>query len=460
MAHSEQTHYSRKKAGKRKRSSSAGLEAPTTPSRRLADLPENTINPFSHPPEKLAQFSLAGLSAADADPSATVKDFPHRGLGHGKAAASSVAIESDFDTDWETEASETDVDGNNTDTERQGDAAKKARRPLDPQRRQLDVLVRSMEQFLAQGNVDKAAKAFGLALQLRPRHLTADVRRDNLWAIGAEIIMREGEESEQHRRQGANEGELSTGQTSAAASNSNLYGTKEFQIPRRWGAAANMNKLRAYFETLIRQHPYDWRYPKYVSALDFNIALYSCEIYNVYSEHAAALAKFDAGMDDEDGGDDLEEQDDIMPADLDALAEDEEMAAFQPRSQLKAPLDGKERIRKQALAALTSVAERVDGLMREMPYAKNNQFLRLRAAASLYLADLMLPTNGVAEQHEERDAGMRSEAERHKAIRALQTVLQNGGALDKSSLSLLGSEGELQESLATHLYSTLPIREG
>ena len=465
MAHPESSRSTSKKPGKRKRSSAGDLETRTAQPSIGADLPANTINPFSYPPEKLAQFSLAGLSDADEDPSIAVKDFPHRGFGHGNAAGAPAQIESsDFDTDWDTEVSETDADDNATTDTEQPQTASKLRRPPDPQRRHLDVLIRSIEQFLAQGNVEKAAKAFGLALQLRPRHMTADARRDNLWAIGAEIIMREGEESRQPPSTQQEEPRLTQeeiGDAEATREQGVTSVTKrDFQIPRRWGSAANMNKLRAYFDTLIRQHPYDWRYPKQVSALDFNIALYSCEIYNVYSEHTAALAKLDAGEDDEEGdsfgGEQGHDEEDILP--MDTLDGDEEVATFRNREEFKLPVDRRDRIHNQTLAELTSISARMDALMREMPYSKNNPLLRLRAAAALYLADVLVSSSG-ASTDGDQDARLRSDAERQKALRALQTVLQNGGVLDKSSLSLLEAQGEMEEPLAAHLYSTLPIRE-
>jgi hypothetical protein len=235
---------------------------------------------------------------------------------------------------------------------------------------------------------------------------------------------------------------------------------RDFQIPRRWGSAANMNKLRAYFDTLIRQHPFDWRYPKHVSALDFNIAMYSCEIYNVYCEHTSALAKLDAGMDDEDGddfgGDQGHEEEVILP--METLDENEEVESFRNREELKLPVDRRDWIHNQAVTGLTSISARLDALMREMPYAKNNQLLRLRAAAALYLADVLVSSSGVSAR-EDQDARLKSDAETQKALRALQAVLQNGGVLDKSSLSLLEAQGEMEEPFATHLYSTLPIRK-
>ncbi|TQV96640.1 hypothetical protein V2A60_002973 [Cordyceps javanica] len=418
-------------SGKRKRDSSLASDPTVPPPSAQA------INPHSYPPSKLAQFAVAGLSDADEDPSQSVKDFPHRGFSRKPAEP---ALESDYET------------GLDEDSNEDSDAAPqktKPKRAPDAQRRHLAVLTRSMHQFLGQGDVAKAARAFGLALQLRPYSRPLDIRHDNLWTLGAEIIMREGEEqrndmrrsyeNSQHREDGTED----------------INAEDDFQVPLRWGSAANMNKLRAYLETLIQQYPYDHRAPKKISALHFNISLYSSEIYNIYAEHTASLARPVAEADDSLVDEPLVHDD--ADTGLETLMEDESFHIARTRSGVSVS-HPKDKARTRTLAAIKSVVARMDALMRELPYTKNHEMLRLRAAASLFMADLAVPFDKSASQ----DLHLVNERRRQDievARRALQTILESGGTLDEASRALAEAD-DVEDGLplASHFYSVLPIR--
>lgn len=354
--------------GKRKRTSSTSYT-------------DTTINPFSYTPDQLFQFSVAGLSANDEDPTADVKDFPHRPLPR---ATSSPPPEIDAASD----ESVVEQDLESGDDEEYVKKKTKPRKP-HPQQVHLNILIHSTRQFLSQGEIEKAARAFALILQLRPRlQQPIDVRKYNLWAVGAEIIMREGETRGVQNQQ-EDEG---------------------FVMPRRWGSAASIKKLRAYFESLVQQYPYDYRYPDKVSAVDFHIAQFSCELYHAYVEGTAALEKVDAGMDD-------------------LVVEGNEYAR-------------KEEIQKLTVAVVEDLARRMDLVMREEPFLTRNDYLRLRATVSLYLADLV----------EDEARQMEMEAARDR----LRMIVRNGGNLDAVTAKLL--EGSEDEDAGSHLYASLPIR--
>ncbi|KAJ3498202.1 hypothetical protein NLG97_g1320 [Lecanicillium saksenae] len=419
-------------SAKRKREASFASDPSVPPPSAQA------INPHSHPPAKLAQFAVAGLSNADEDPGQNIKDFPHRGFGH---KPTEPALESDYETAWEDDTE--DGDGQ---TEAQ--TAKPKRAP-DAQRKHLAVLTRSIHQFLGQGDVTKAARAFGLALQLRPYYRPMDIRRDDLWALGAEIIMREGEEQRNEMSQNQNTSEYNDDGVETGA-------REGFRIPLRWGSAANMNKLRAYLETLVQQYPYDYRSPKKISALHFNISLYSCEIYNIYIEHTAGLAGTGTSTDESLIDDSLVDEDSEMR--LETLVEDESFHATRGRRREESS-HPKDKVRQQTLAAIKAVVARLDALMREMPYTKNHELLRLRATASLFMADLAVPLDKTAhpdlhnvEEERRRDIEV--------AKQALRLILATGGSLDEVSQALTESD-DADESLPieAQIYSVLPIRK-
>lgn len=421
MAHAQTFGQKISRSGKRKRDTSVAAELSVPPPSAQA------INPHSYPPAKLAQFAVAGLSEDDEDPCETSKDFPHRGLSH---KPSEKALESDYDTGQDDDTvSETLTEPKPT----------KSKRPPDAHGRHLDVLVKSIHQFLGQGEISKAARALGLALQLRPHHDKVDVRRDDMWALGAEVIMREGEEQRLAQNM------MQHGSGHAHGTSAPLRAGDESRVEPRWGSAANMDKLRAYFETLIQQYPYDYKSPKNVSALHFNISLYSCEIYSVYSEHITGLAtRHAAGILDELPA---EDESDLQ---LETLVEDESFHT--PQHSLK------ERLRLRSLGALNTVANRMDVLMRDMPYEKNHELLRLRATASLFLADLLVPFENVmtVQLHHVDEQRCREVA---TAKRALRIIMQSGGELDEASRALAES-GDADENMSydSQILSVLPIR--
>ncbi|KAM3463976.1 hypothetical protein MY5147_004610 [Beauveria neobassiana] len=416
-------------SGKRKRDeSSANVQIPP-PSAQA-------INPHSYPPAKLAQFAVAGLSDADEDPTQEIKYFPHRGFSHKTA---DLVSEPDYETGLE--------DG----TDEDGGGKSKPKRAPDAHRRHLAVLTRSIHQFLSQGNVAKAARAFGLALQLRPYSRPLDIRHDHLWALGAEVIMREGEEQRHESRNSEDD-----------SSHGEHYRGAGFM---RWGSAANMNKLRNYLEMLIQQYPYDHRAPKKISALHFTISLYSAEIYNIYSEHTAGLSGAEGRAAADDSLADESLADDGPDPWLETLLEDESFHASRPRrrgeEEEEAASDPKDKVRLHTLAAIKAVAARMDAIMRELPYNKSHEMLRLRAAASLFMADLAVPFDKTAAMEKLHDVNEQRRRDIEVARRTLQIILQGGGNLDEVSRALAESDDVVDEafSIASEIYTALPIRK-
>ncbi|KAK1244740.1 hypothetical protein MKX08_004369 [Trichoderma sp. CBMAI-0020] len=201
-----------------------------------------------------AQFTLAGLSEYDEDPRLSAKQFPHQRL----------VLEED-------EKRKAGPKG----------GQQRSRLRDDDRKGHLDVMLRATEQFLAQGEVAKAAKAFGIILQLRPRTQSIDIRLHNLWSIGAEILMRQREKLEslnQHLPEHSPPGQ----------------GGLAFPMAEsRWSFSSSMSEIKSYFEILIRQYAYDHKLPHKLSALDFWLTLLSCELGNIYTEHLGGIARLE-----------------------------------------------------------------------------------------------------------------------------------------------------------------------
>ncbi|CAM1511123.1 Fc.00g086360.m01.CDS01 [Cosmosporella sp. VM-42] len=372
--------------------------------------PPNSINPLSHTPGTIHQFSVAGLSETDPNPSEQVPDFPHRSPGR----SSSRNVEPDSDVD---------------DSELHDKKAVRKKASEPGRGGHFDVLLQSVHQFIDQGDIEKASRAYGLLLQLRPLGVLIDIRHHNLWAIGAEILMREGEEPDPNRE--TKEG-LEDPRTAR---------------PKRWGREENMNKVKAYFETLIQQHPYDYRHPRVVSALDFWLAMLSCEIYNAHTEHMMALNRLDDGACDWD-----EEEPSYGYLGSDGGFKGDESEQREIRMKQR-----REQLRQQALATMQEITRRMDMLMQDPPYSKSPYYLRLRAMASLYVADLVIPIADTLPRNME-EAQKRRRMEQETARAALQRIVDGGGQLDQAALAVLDLQDEDESDLAIPLYSSLPIR--
>ncbi|KAF4446486.1 hypothetical protein F53441_9890 [Fusarium austroafricanum] len=387
------------KSNKRKRTETTDGEFP-------GSLPQSSINPLSHSPGVVAQFAIAGLSDTDEDPSQRIRDFPHRGLTENSAST----VEPESDEDPETEGDET--------------ARTKSKKTTSRKRGgHFDVLLQSTHYFLDRGEINKAYRAYGVLLQLRPSGgLPVDIRHHDLWAIGAEILMREGEDTARENEQQDEEKPVSI---------------------KRWGRAANMNKVKAYFDTLIQQHPYDYRNPKIISALDFWIALFSCEIYNTHAEHVLALERLAHGAEDGPRRESFGHDDSFTSDDMENL----EAKRFQKRDVL----------RLQALSIMKEVTKRMDVLMQDMPYSRNQHYLRLRAMASLYIADLVLPINSIS-QFQAQEGQKARMMEQERARNLLGDIVTYGSELDNAALNVLNPSGGTEEDTSIALYSSLPIR--
>jgi hypothetical protein len=404
------------RTGKRKRTThGASVESSRWPSH----LPEDSINPFSRPPSQLFQFSVAGLADTDEDPAERIPGFPHRGLAR-ESPRFDVGADNDNEEDEDgVSENENDVSGTSDEEVKHGGRQGKLQ-AASHRERHFYVLLQSIHHFLDHGKIAKAARAYGVVLQLRPRGRPVDVRHHNLWAIGAEILMREGEESTP-RDQGQS---------------------------RRWGSAANLPRLKAYFDALIQRYPYDYRQPRRVCALDFWIAMLGCEIYDAHSEQTAALERLERLA--QDGSNEAGLEDPITSNDND------EDSVGRPNTQKSKMDQYRDQVRINALEAMQEISERMDKLAQDQPYAKNHRFLELRATASLYIGDLLLPAIRISPL-DLRDCRDQRLAEHEKARDALRKIQDTGGELDHQAMEFLAEPSETLEHQMVSTQSALLI---
>lgn len=408
---------------KRKRSASITSRASSQA------LPSDIINPHSHSEGTLKQLRIAGLTDNDILPSTYIPHFPHRPIRphHLSQTESSEddyssSDDNDDDDDEERGASTTDSAA----TPLSGKAREKVRRAKamrDAQDQHLGFLTNVVLRALEEGDMARAKRAFGLVRRSEVRGKPVDLRRNGLWSLGAEVLMREGEVPRRGRRRVVLDGNDDDDAVSVAAAEAEAHMDLDVQQPvRRWGSAANMPQLRTYLEGLVRQYPYNRLHPDSISDVDFYPVLFGCEFYNTWAEHRLALERLD--RDSEAWSDDINMPDEEPYAeDFDA---DQVLHLTGRDRRLR---QSKAELGLQAMATMREIVKRMDTLMENAPYKTSVEMLRLRGMVALYVGDLSVAPP--PRTHEEEDDGNSArDEERDRARRLFRKMRDQGGRVD------------------------------
>ncbi|KUI68747.1 hypothetical protein VM1G_04446 [Cytospora mali] len=423
-----------------KRKRSASVFSSGSRSSQGRHLPSDSINPLSHSDSTIKQLRVAGLTEDDLLPSNYIPDFPHR------------PIRASLQDDEQDQQQQPDDDSPNSGSgeEEGADDAKKTRRRKQAARRMrgaqdqhLGFLTGVILRAIEEGDIPRAKRAFGLLRRSEVVGKPVDLRKNGLWSLGAEILMRDGEAKSRSvipvegsgGLHGDQEGRGNAGGEEEGGSNSK-------KAARRWGSAANMLQLRTYLESLIRQYPYNRLQPNSISDLDFYPVLFSCEFYNTWVEHKLALERLNE--DSESWSDDLD-----IPA-IDMPDYEEDMQAVDEYHQHH--FTGRERRLRQekanlglrAMSTMRDIAARLDGLMENAPYSRSTEFLRLRGMVSLYIGDLSVQPPPRASDEEEEGNQVRQQ-EQAKARTFFVRMRQNGGQVDTYTEKWLGDRNAGQD---------------
>ncbi|OAA44391.1 hypothetical protein NOR_04119 [Metarhizium rileyi] len=435
------------------------LPAPSKPAKRkriysVSDMAhgrtKNSINPFSRSPSERRQLSLAGIQDTDEDPTIGVEFFPHRGISRRISEVDMLEEETEPDEE-EPEVSQLLAEESLSRT--RGERNKHSQKRPNPghQISQLDTLLRSIHQLLDRGEVTKSARLFGIMLQSRPGSRPIDVRQHNIWAIGAEIIMRGGEDVALLHR-GLQYVDIEGGEHT----NGLFCGSKEYtriRIPRKWGSADNVNKMKAFLGVLTQKYPYDHRFPKNISAPDFQLAMLSCEVYSCHATYASANESMTSPP--SFGREEVHTQTANRGSEDAYEHEQPELTTIleQPDPQISW-----QQSRLHAYETLQDISRRMDLLIDGLPYSKNHYFLQLRATVSLLIADILTTKKG-SEESITKEAAAAIKSEQGIASTMLQKIIDNGGHTARPLMDLVDQQPNPRETLQQHtLYASLPIR--
>ncbi|OAA64299.1 NADH-ubiquinone oxidoreductase [Niveomyces insectorum RCEF 264] len=478
---------------------------PASVAAAAARLPQGAIDPHSYGPATLRQLTLAGLTHADVLPAKVLESFPHQSLpddwlsmldeypGDGDEDGNKNGDDDDDSDDnddtgmdgWKESAhsAEDHTDdayaihgsagesGADARRRHHGTAAqRKARRHLEKRRRnalrlqraqdqQVGVLAAIVQRGLQEaehgsGGLDggeapiglaRALRAFGLLVRTEIKGNSVDLRWNGYWALGAELLMRDGDDA---------------GPTRKATTADETEQPATPARHRRWGAAANVGRVRAYYEDLIQQHPYNRLWPRSVNALTFWPALLGTELYSIHAEEQLALERLQAEGHAEDGdvyggedggnptgsylqheggdrmapsyklGDGFEDYDDDDDNDvdegddtnegIDGKTRDVQSRLRRRRGRHRLIRRARADLHRATLAQLRDLARRFDALLANPPYTTSPELLRLRGMLALYTGDV-LAAEAAAEEEEEEDDDDDDDAAQRQTRRTRRT---------------------------------------
>ncbi|KAL2834421.1 extracellular mutant protein 11-domain-containing protein [Aspergillus cavernicola] len=290
--------------------------------------------------------------------------------------------------------------------------------------RHLSVLTSVLHRCLLDGDYIRAGRAWGLIIREHFSGNLIDVRTEDRWGIGAEILLRQG---------GQKSGELPEGGRADNDARGERDDSSKLLFTRK-----GFEDAKQYYETLIIQHPYQKTAPNVISALQFYPAMFGLWVYVTQEESTAARR----ALEERDPGSLMEAWDDEdTESDIDWWHKYQRLAAG---------------IRANELVEAQKIAARMDEVTSSPPYSDSPELLELRGMVSLWIADLFLSSlpggksdddgdeyeDGRNDIDDDNDVSMSTDAlpdsvqarrERRLAMEKRQTeIAKSGGFMDKA----------------------------
>jgi hypothetical protein len=221
----------------------------------------------------------------------------------------------------------------------------------------LSVLTAILHKCLLQGDYIRAGRAWGLILREEFRGFSVDPRSEGRWGIGAEILLRRGQQ-EASQQASPPFSDTSTGQDQTA-----LPFTKK-----------GFEEAKEYYERLILNHPYSKSAPNAVSSLSFYPAMFGLWIYVAQEE--SQHARNNITLDGDDSSDEFS-GDEGSPGGFDRRESNKRQSIVAS-------------IRRRELEEAQKIATRMDMLLATPPFSDSPELLELRGMLSLWIGDLLI----------------------------------------------------------------------
>ena len=226
-------------------------------------------------------------------------------------------------------------------------------------RRHLDNLTAVLHTCMLRGDWERASRAWNLLIRTEIAGRGIDIRRNGLWGIGAEVLMRQGIEQrreDRHRSPDTHDEEQHSSIDDEASNIEPLqFSDDGFKLAQE------------YYERLILQYPHTAYTQHFINATAFYPALFNIWIYEVQDRAKRARRKASKGNSSSSrSGDDSSSQ-------L-SFNEDQNLHIRQ--------------IRSQELEQALPIAQRMDDLLSSPPYDTVSSLLQLRGMVALWISDL------------------------------------------------------------------------
>ena len=256
--------------------------------------------------------------------------------------------------------------------------------------RHLTAMTTTLQRCLLEGDYIRAGRAWGLLLRSEHSGHTMDLRSNNRWGIGAEILLRRDVELARKRKDGQM---------------SNLHEMAMMNQDRScWFSVDGFKKAKNYYERLVLQYPYRKAAPNAIGPLDFYRAMFGLWIYAVNEQHSAELGSIRKNANRS------QHYERRVDKETDSESESDGASASDIEMDLRYSKE-RERIRKSTLQRAQEIASRLAELLISPPYTNSDMFKNLREMIDIWIKDLSTeesPPSGPSESrsdfNEERNS--------------------------------------------------------
>lgn len=239
----------------------------------------------------------------------------------------------------------------------------------------LMAMIATLHRCVLKGDFIRAGRAWGMMLRAEHNGQSLDLRIQDRWGLGAEIVFRRERQLAQARAATDKMSTHSGGEGHQEASNDSLN-LKAFE------------QVRDYYERLVLQYPYRKAYPNVTGPQDFYIAMFNLWIFTIQEQHSLTLADGDQVT---AGGQQMQ----TRPFDKSGSTPISD-AEWHSRRQ-------REPVSRTTLRRAEEVAARLEALTMSPPYSNNAKFSELLSMSKKWVSDLSDACNSLRDAEDGED---------------------------------------------------------
>ena len=233
--------------------------------------------------------------------------------------------------------------------------------------RHLAAMTTTLQRCLLEGDYIRAGRAWGLLLRSEHGGHTMDLRTNNRWGVGAEILLRRDVELARKRKDGRM---------------SNLQETEILDQARsRWFSVEGFEKAKNYYERLVLQYPYRKAAPNAIGPLDFYRAMFGLWIYAVNEQRSAELGSIRKHAERN------QHNKRRVGGETESESESDGASVSDMEMELRYSQE-REPVRKTTLQRAQEIASRLAELLISPPYTNSDRFKNLQEMVNMWIKDL------------------------------------------------------------------------